>query len=140
MNTIISVREEQMSNELMKYHIEGLPFDAVIHKFTGVDQGDPHDHPFTFRSFVLKGGYVERRYSIKTICDVNFVEPETIQRAPGDSFMVQADTIHEVIHLPDGECWTLILPEKWEKKPGFYKFADEILHRFWDEADFKPLK
>ncbi len=136
METIITVQEEKMSEELMKFHLRGLPFDAVIHKFTGRDVGEPHDHPFTFRTFVLKGGYVERRFHIINGKPVT----STIERKVGDSFIVSAQTIHQIIELLDKESWTMILPERWEQNWSFYQFGDEILSRYWDEPEFKPLK
>ncbi len=62
---MLSFREEKMSDELTKYHVIGLPFDAVFHHFTGADKGDPHDHPFAFRSHVISGDYEETIYRIK---------------------------------------------------------------------------
>lgn len=123
-----------MSDSFTKYHLNGFPFDGVIHKFTEPDNGDPHDHPFAFNTFIVKGSYIERRW------DVNTGEFHDTHRTRGESFLVEASTVHQIIALPEGECWTFILPERWERKSGFYRFADgETLHRYWDEKRFGPL-
>lgn len=126
-----SVRTERMSHAFTKYHLRGFPFDGVIHKFTEPDQGDPHDHPFGFNTFIVKGSYIERRWDISTGAF------HDTHRLRGESFFIKASTVHQIISLPEGECWTFILPEQWERKPGFYKFIDgQMLHRFWDEKKF----
>lgn len=134
---MFTFEEEKMSEELMKYHLRGFPFHAVIHKFTGADVGDPHDHPFPFTSFIIKGSYVERRWYIRSN---NSYYSRDIVRQEGDSFQVDASTIHNIISLPEGECWTLIIPGLHERKWGFYQFGEQILHRFHDELEFHPYK
>ena len=34
-------------------------FSIYIHRFMRSDVGDPHDHPFNFLGYVVKGGYIE---------------------------------------------------------------------------------
>lgn len=47
----MNIREEIMSPDFTKFHLEGpWPFHAVMHRFTQPDHGDPHDHPWSFRS------------------------------------------------------------------------------------------
>jgi hypothetical protein len=133
MTNTMTLEEEKMSEAFTKFHIKGLPFDAVLHRFTGVDNEDPHDHPFGFTSFVIKGWYTERVYDT----DGNW---KYIHRKAGDSFRVEASTIHHIVEVSEGGCWTIVLPEKHERKSGFYRFGDETMHRFWDETEFKPLK
>lgn len=57
---------EQMSDAFTKYHLRGdMPFNAVLHKFSDVDRGPPHSHPWKFRSVILHGSYVEEIYHPK---------------------------------------------------------------------------
>ena len=124
-----------MSDFFTKYHLEGpWPFPAVIHHFTAPDRGDPHDHPWSFRSFVLKGGYRERVFYHR-----GFTQEKT--RRPGDSFIIESGHIHKIEELLDGDCWTLIMPlGPSERKSGFYQFREEgSYHRFWDEAEFRRM-
>ena len=117
-----------MSSVMTKFHLDGLPFGAVLHRFTGPDLGDPHDHPWPFRSFILSGGYVEAVYSLKYGYEGTRTHPV------GASFFVPASHIHRIIHLIDDECWTLILPGEPERTPGFYRWVNgEPQHRFWDQ-------
>lgn len=86
-------------------------------------------------SFVLQGGYVERIYFIgKPI-----ISYENL-RDVGDWHVVTTNTIHQIISLPQGECWTLILPGPKVKESGFYKFEqDKVYFRHWFENEFKLL-
>lgn len=110
--------EEIMSDEFTKYHIDGLPFPAAIHHFTGRDKGLPHDHPWGFLSIVLKGGYIERVYQ----SDGTFTD---IERRPGDCFKLEAEHIHEIIELLEHECWTLVLPDPWKRHWGHWNFNNK---------------
>lgn len=37
-------------------------FSIYIHRFLRSDRDDPHDHPFNFLSYIVKGSYLERLY------------------------------------------------------------------------------
>ncbi len=128
----ITVEEEKMNDVFTKYHVRGLPRDIVLHHFTGLDNENPHDHPYTFHSLILVGGYIERIYFL----DGGSID---VNRKEDDFFEVKADTIHQILEFPAGECWTLILPGPKEKKSGFYQMGEEVLHRYWDETEFKPF-
>lgn len=128
--------QEIMNAEFTKSHILGLPFDAVLHHFTAPDKGGPHDHPFSFHSKVLFGGYIERVYHIDPDGTWRSV---IIEHKQHDCFFVAATHIHEIIDFPDGDCYTLILPEKWEREWRFWSFNNGLAtSRVWNEADFKP--
>lgn len=125
---------EKMSEEFTKYHLHGLPFPAVLHHFTAPDKGGPHDHPFGFTSFVLKGGYLERVYHPRA--DGTW-DSYVAERVVGTSHRVSATHIHEIIDLPEGGCWTLILPQAWEREWRFWRFdAQGWASRQWNEPDF----
>ena len=127
----MEITEEKMSDVFTKYHLKGFPFDAVIHKFTEPDTGDAHCHPFGFTTHILKGSYVERVYDL----DGMYYE---YKRKQGTSHFVEAATIHKIIDLPDGECWTIITPRAWEKEPCFWKFENGVAYkRQWNETEFR---
>lgn len=124
---------EEMAPFFAKFHIRNVPFDAVLHKFTDIDRGDPHDHPWAFKSTILYGGYVEEVYHPK----LGLVE--TRHRHPGDNFYVSMDHIHRIVDLPKGECWTLIQPQYHGtvKKSGFWQFREDgAYRRDWDQQEF----
>lgn len=132
---MLNIREEIMSDEFTKHHIEGLPFNAVLHHFTAPDKGGVHCHPFGFMSIVLHGSYVERVY------DPIIWYKTTITRKKGDVFFIDKDHMHEIVSLPDGGCYTLILPDKWEKEPRFWKVqGNNVYSRQWNETEFKLYK
>lgn len=131
---MLDVREERMSEAMVKYHLGVIDAPAVIHRFSAPDHGEPHDHAmWPFRSTILWGGYVEERYQL----DGSF---DRVHRRPGDSFEVSPDDIHRIVDLPDGECVTIITPgPPTGRKPGFYQWRDGVMwSRRWDEGEFTP--
>ena len=134
----ITVRKEKMNAVFMKYHLKGLPFDAVIHHFSEKDNNEHiHDHPFSFTSHILKGSYVERIYEISE--DGTYTS-SIHRREEGSSHFVPASTIHEITELPEGECFTLIRPGQWEKETFFYRFEEgKAYRRKWNQRKFRPV-
>ena len=115
---MVDLREERLSDAMLKIHIGGLMGAAVFHDFTGVDGSDPHDHPWSFVSHVLFGGYVEEIYDLATGWMTR------VQRKPDDVFFVDARTIHRVVELPEGRCQTLIKPREHVQVSGVYQWRD----------------
>lgn len=134
----IKVKREKMNAVFIKHHLKGLPFDAVIHHFSEKDQNEHiHDHPFSFTTHILKGSYIERIYKI--LEDGSYIS-SVHHRKEGSSHFVSADTIHEIIDLPDGECFTLIRPYEKEKETCFYRFEDgKVLVRRWNQRKFREI-
>ncbi len=93
-----------------------------------------HDHPFSFTSHILWGNYTERIWHMDGSYD-------DVERHSGTVHHVKAHTIHEIIHVSEGGCYTLIIPEAWERHPGFYKFEDgKIMYRRWNQRKFRELE
>jgi len=134
------IREEHMNDHFTKFHLGGLPFAAVIHRFTAADgpEADPHSHPWDFTSTILRGGYREEVFTLYP--NNEGWRSELHVRRPGDTFRNMSGTIHRIVELLEPECWTLIQPEEGNRVPGFYKFDEHaISHRFWFEPEFHPL-
>lgn len=135
------ITTERMSNEFTKYHLnrrgrQPWPFHPVIHHFTGPDADGPHDHPWNFQSFILKGSYIEEVYTIST--DGSW-KKEVVERHAGTSHKVEATHIHRIIKLPEGECWTMVIAEPYKREPRFWKFSDAgIWYRVWRNRKFVP--
>jgi len=134
----IKIRREKMNAVFMKHHLEGLPFDAVIHHFSKKDPNEHiHDHPFSFTTHILKGSYVERIYEIHK--DGSYTS-SLYHRIEGTSHFVPANTIHEIIELPEEECFTLIRPGEREKETYFYRFEEgKVFTRKWNQRKFREL-
>lgn len=132
---MITIAEERMSDEFVKSHLQGLPFDIVIHHFTAKDTGSPHCHPFGFTTHILQGGYVERVYTVET--DGSWTS-ELFYRKAGTVHSVEATHIHEITELPEGECYTLIMPKEKVREWMFWKFDENgSQSRVWTEGDYK---
>jgi len=134
----IKVNREKMNAIFTKHHLKGLPFDAVIHQFSKKDENEHiHDHPFGFTTHILKGSYVERIYKIHE--DGSYTTSEHHWKE-GTSHFVPAQTIHEIIDLPDGECYTIIRPNAWEKDTYFYRFEKgKAYRRRWNQRKFRDI-
>ena len=132
---MLCITPERMSEALHKWHLgpgsTGNPL--VLHRFTGVDTGPHHDHPFDCRSYILHGGY-----------DEEVLHPdgriEMRHHRPGDVVSIPHDHVHRIVHLVEGDCLTLyeVLGPKVQE-PGFYEMRDGVMHtRFWHQADWRP--
>lgn len=134
----IKSQREKMNAVFTKHHLRGLPFDAVIHQFSQKDQNEHvHDHPFSFTTHILKGSYIERVYEIFEDGTYN---SSVHHRLEGTSHFVPADTIHEILELPEGECFTIIRPNAWERETHFYRFEDGIIYkRRWNQRKFRQI-
>lgn len=129
-NHRIDKLSEEFTKHLLDIHTEKGSVHLVVHQFTGPDKGDPHDHPYDFTTLILKGGYRERIYTIKPDGTYETLE---VLRQPGDSFQVPAGAIHELIDLPEGDCWTVIKHGPKIREPGFWKFeGKKISFRQWN--------
>lgn len=131
----VDITIERMHAGMVKIHLGTPDKPRVIHWFNAPDHGDPHDHAqFGFWSTVLGGSYVEERYQRDGSC-------ERIHRQKGARFYVDADAIHRIVDLPDGECWTLIEPDPHTgRDSGFYQFRpDGIWHKLWHQPDWERV-
>tara|TARA_Y100000591_G_scaffold278783_1_gene256998 strand:- start:720 stop:1166 length:447 start_codon:yes stop_codon:yes gene_type:complete len=87
---------------------EDFPFNIFLHRFIKSDPDDLHDHPWSFRSIILKGGYWE------------YTKQGKFWRGPLSYRYNPADTFHRVEldkNIP--YCWTLFIPGKRVKDWGF---------------------
>ncbi len=128
-----------MNDGFVKYHLGELApdFTPVLHKFTEPDTGYPHDHPWAFHTHILRGGYIEQIYYVRS--DGTWTS-EIIKRFPGTSHWVNATHIHRVIELVTPECWTVIDPHPTnvQRKSRFWNFDNKIAtSRAWDETEFR---
>ncbi|WP_267597206.1 hypothetical protein [Chryseobacterium sp. CY350] len=65
---------------------------------------------------------------------------QIITEKEGTTHFVPAKTIHEILELPDGECFTLIKPYQKEKETFFYRFEDgKVFRRKWNQRKFRMI-
>lgn len=134
---MIHIEEENLREGFSKFHIRGFSKDAVIHKIDKPDYGVIHDHPHGMNSFIFKGSYIDRVY---TVNENGIWSHEDFHRQEGQAHYISATCIHEILELPDGECLTFIIPDPWERKSGFWRFENgQAMFREWDQPEFKPV-
>ena len=127
----LTTHHEILSRAFEKFHVHGLPFAASFNHFTEPDTGDPHDHPFNFVTHIIKGSYIERVYDLRGIYSSH-------KRVAGTAHYVSHDNIHQIIDLPEGECYSLMIPEPKIREPRFWKFENgRAYSRQWNEEEFK---
>lgn len=119
---------EIMNEVFTKYH---LGHGMVLHHFTGIETGYPHDHPFDFTTEILFGDYIERIYTI----NYSRWTSKEVTRLAGTLHFVPAETIHQIIAFPEGECWTLITPKEHRRVSRFWRSDPNgnIYSRAWNE-------
>lgn len=109
------VRAEDGVRYLRRHWIIKTPLGGIIlHRMDGPDARDTlHDHPWTFVSIVLRGGYVERRLRPRTY-DVD--ERHVVRRVNRLRVGVDAHSIRELMRVP---TWTLLLVGPVRRTWGF---------------------
>lgn len=131
---------EHMNDLFTKYHLnqhgtQPWPFRPVLHHFKGPDWGDPHDHPWNFTTHILMGSYLEEVYTRLPGGDWSM---ELVERKAGTAHRIEATHIHRIVALPEGGCWTLVLPEAGQRVPHFWRFNETGVYcRPWTDRDFK---
>jgi hypothetical protein len=122
------MRVEVMSPVFRKIHLGDT---RALHHFTAGDGGDEfHDHPQTFTSEVLAGGYAE-----DVVVSLDPFTVMELRRLPGTSHHVPATQIHRITRLLEAECWTLVSAAPVERETRFYRHRDgQVQSRHWNEG------
>ena len=85
----------------------------MLHKMWRPDDHDcHHDHPWSFWTLILWGGYVEEVTHLQ-YTEVRF-------NRPGMLLYRRAEHTHRIAALPNGHCWTLVLRFKRRRGWGFW--------------------
>ncbi len=87
---------------------KNFPFNIFIHRFLKSDPDDLHNHPWSYRTLILYGGYWE------------YTETGKFWRKPFSYRYAPANTFHRIELDKDiPYCWTLFIPGKKEQEWGF---------------------
>ena len=87
---------------------ETFPFNIFLHRFLKSDPDDLHNHPWSFLTIILYGGYWE------------YTDAGKFWRAPFSYRYAPANTYHRVeLDKNVPHCWTLFLPGKKVQDWGF---------------------
>ena len=95
--------EDEVGNEVREYS-----FNAFLHNFKASDEPVFHDHPWTWCSIVLKGGYWEHRIG----------QPRK-WRGVGSICFRKSTDLHWVETDPFTDTWTLFMHGKRQRDWGF---------------------
>lgn len=94
---------------------------AFLHRMQAPDPGiDLHDHPWTFWSFVIKGGYLEFRQESRRTGRFSMI-PETSMRRRWSWRKMRLDECHRIFSLwRNRPVWTLVLHGPDRRTWGFF--------------------
>lgn len=103
---------------LTRWHLIGGQYSRIgglmLHKMHRPDDDAcHHDHPWSFWTLVLRGGYVEE----VTQKDGRI---RTRHNRPGMLLYRPAEHTHRIHALPKGSCWTLVLRFRRRRDWGFH--------------------
>ena len=87
---------------------DSFPLNIFLHRFLKSDPDDLHNHPWSYRTLILKGGYWEHTKDGK------------FWRAPFSYRYAEANSFHRielVKNIPN--CWTLFMPGRKIQDWGF---------------------
>lgn len=134
---------------LTRWGIRTRLFSIYVHRFDGPDPGiDLHDHPWTFRSIVLRGGYVEERCRTLWAIQHARVHQRSIARM-GFSILgrgtpvarrrfhvnhMPLDTAHKITDVIPGTI-TLVLCGPVRRSWGFYTPFGYVRHDLYEHPD-----
>jgi len=115
---------DRVNNEpyLERYYLflrdrERFPFNVFLHKFLKSDPDDVHDHPWSYATVILKGGYWE------WIPQFNNAGQKIAEiakwRGAGHFRVSGANSYHRIELDPTVECWTLFMPGPQRRDWGF---------------------
>ena len=92
-------------------------FNVYLHKFLKGDPDDVHDHPWSYATFILAGGYYEWIPQFNADGTKNCEVRKW--RGPGHFRICRPDSYHRV-ELKEGvTAWTLFMPGPHKRQWGF---------------------
>ena len=85
-----------------------FPFNIFIHKILKSDPDDLHDHPWSYFTFILRGGYWE------------ITKEGRFWKGPFTFRWNNAKSLHRIELDPNvSDCWTIFIPGQKQREWGF---------------------
>lgn len=113
----IRSRRQHAKDHLHRLRIIQTPwFGVYLHKFLVPDIEVLHDHPWSFRSVALRGGYTEMVPEVRGVG----VRPHYVKRFNSK----RAEDSHYIIELWRVPTWTLICVGRRRREWGFFDPLD----------------
>jgi hypothetical protein len=102
-----------------------FPFNVFLHKFLKSDPDDVHDHPWSYATLILKGGYYEW---IPQFDETGSLSCEICKwRGAGHFRICRPTSYHRVELKPGVTAWTLFMPGPQTREWGFL-VKDQWIH------------
>jgi len=103
---------------------KNFPFNITLHKVLVSDEPTLHDHPWSYATFIIKGGYYEN------------TPKGRLWRGPGHFRYRSADDLHYLELAKDTEgneipCWSLFFMGKKATDWGFVKDGEWIHNKIY---------
>jgi len=96
-----------------------LPVAIRVHHIQTADSGrDLHDHPFDFRTVILRGGYVEEDLA-----------GDVRGYIAGDTYFSPAERFHRISGVARGGAWTMVFIFSRRNQWGFLTEDGKVGHR-----------
>ena len=93
------------------------PFNIFLHRFHKSDDEVFHDHPWSYATLILKGGYWEHTPVFNT--EGKQIAETCAWRMPGHFRFSPAHSFHRIELDPEVDCWTLFCPGPQKRDWGF---------------------
>jgi len=103
-----------------------FPFNIFLHKFLKGDPADVHDHPWSYRTIILVGGYYEWT-PIFNPAGLMIGEKRS-WCGPGHTRKCEPNSYHRIELKPNTPCWTLFMPGRQERDWGFLVDNNWVAH------------
>ena len=94
-----------------------FPFNIFVHRFLKSDPTDVHDHPWSYFTLILRGGYWEWQPVFDS--QGRRISEVAKWRGVGHWRVSPADSYHRIELDPTVECWSLFMPGPHRKDWGF---------------------
>jgi hypothetical protein len=94
-----------------------FPFNVFLHKFLKGDPDDVHDHPWSYATLILKGGYYEWIPQFNP--DGTKSGEVRKWRGPGHFRTCSPGSYHRIELAPGVTAWTLFMPGPKRRDWGF---------------------
>jgi hypothetical protein len=94
-----------------------FPFNVFLHKFLKSDPDDVHDHPWSYATLILKGGYWEWIPQFNSAGQK--IGEVAAWRGPGHFRISPARSYHRIELDPAVTAWTLFMPGPKQRDWGF---------------------
>lgn len=93
------------------------PFNIFLHRFHKSDDNVFHDHPWSYATLILKGGYNEWLPQFDQ--QGRKIGEISVWRGPGHFRICSANSFHRIELDPGITAWTLFMPGPKQREWGF---------------------